>query len=168
MSFREAMPTPNHPSPGALPLDPAKGLPFPRPPVPPPPNPGRATGYATSRGSVCGRLRTRHDMFRLLVFCRRQFCSRRDFSSQRARRLDSRVASCRVGRGVNGTLGVSRSRQDRTHCNVVVCLDSVRLSVPTIELYALNTRNIVLQVTTCLVRTVYRHRERKCAENYNK
>jgi len=33
---------PNHP-PGALPLDPAGGLPFPRPPVPPPPNPGCAT-----------------------------------------------------------------------------------------------------------------------------
>jgi len=35
MSFREAMPPPNHP-PGALPLDPAGGPPFPRPPVPPP------------------------------------------------------------------------------------------------------------------------------------
>jgi len=53
MSFREAMP-PNHP-PGALPLDPAGGLPFPdplcpptRPPVPPPPNPGCATGYVTA------------------------------------------------------------------------------------------------------------------------
>jgi len=34
MSFREAVPPPNHP-PGALPLDPAGGLPFPRPPVPP-------------------------------------------------------------------------------------------------------------------------------------
>ena len=34
MSFREAMPAPNHP-PGALPLNPAGGLPFPRPPVPP-------------------------------------------------------------------------------------------------------------------------------------
>jgi len=35
MSFREAVPPspPNHP-PGALPLDPAGGLPFPRPPVP--------------------------------------------------------------------------------------------------------------------------------------
>jgi len=32
----------NHP-PGALPLDPAGGLPFPRPSVPPPPNPGYAT-----------------------------------------------------------------------------------------------------------------------------
>jgi len=29
--------------PGALPLDPAGGLPFPRPPVPPPPNPGCTT-----------------------------------------------------------------------------------------------------------------------------
>ena len=45
MSFREAMPPPNHP-PGALPLDPAGGLPFPRPPVPPHPNPGYATGMA--------------------------------------------------------------------------------------------------------------------------
>ena len=34
MSFREAMLPPNHP-PGALSLDPAGGLPFPRPPVPP-------------------------------------------------------------------------------------------------------------------------------------
>jgi len=43
MSIREAMP-PNHP-PGALPLDPAGRPLFPRPPVPPPPNPGYATGY---------------------------------------------------------------------------------------------------------------------------
>ena len=43
MSFRMLCP-PNHP-PGALPLDPAGGLPFSRPPVPPsPPNPGYATG----------------------------------------------------------------------------------------------------------------------------
>jgi len=34
--------SPNHP-PGALPLDSAGGLPFPGPPVPPPPNPGYAT-----------------------------------------------------------------------------------------------------------------------------
>ena len=34
MSFRETVPPPNHP-PGALPLDPAGGLPFPIPPVPP-------------------------------------------------------------------------------------------------------------------------------------
>jgi len=47
MSFREAVPLPpNHP-PGVLPLDPAGGLPFPRPPVPLPPN----LGYATA--SVC-------------------------------------------------------------------------------------------------------------------
>jgi len=37
----------NHP-PGALPLGPAGGLPFPRPPVPPSPNPG----YATARGKA--------------------------------------------------------------------------------------------------------------------
>ena len=46
MSFWEAIP-PNHP-PGALPLDPAGGLPFSRPPVPPPPNPGCATASASS------------------------------------------------------------------------------------------------------------------------
>ena len=42
---------PNHP-PGALPLDPAGGLPFPRPSVPPPPN----LGYATAShyyGTYC-------------------------------------------------------------------------------------------------------------------
>jgi len=43
MSIREAMPLPNHP-PGALPLDPAGGLPFPRLPVPPP-DPGCATVF---------------------------------------------------------------------------------------------------------------------------
>ena len=44
MSFREDVPPANHP-PGALPLDPAGGLPSPRPHVPPlPPNPGYATG----------------------------------------------------------------------------------------------------------------------------
>ena len=42
MSFREAMPPPNNP-PGALPLDPAGGPPFSRPPCAPPPNPGYAT-----------------------------------------------------------------------------------------------------------------------------
>jgi len=39
---------PNH-LPGALPLDPAGGLPFPRPFVPPPPNPGYATGLGNKR-----------------------------------------------------------------------------------------------------------------------
>jgi len=52
MSIREAMPPPNHP-PGALPLDLAGGLPFPRPPVPPPPNPGYATGSKAAYRSVC-------------------------------------------------------------------------------------------------------------------
>ena len=51
ISFREAMPR-NHP-PGALPLDPAGGLPFPRLPVPPPPHPGCATDRVVS-ASDCG------------------------------------------------------------------------------------------------------------------
>ena len=51
ISFRAAMPR-NHP-PGALPLDPAGGLPFSRPPLPPPPHPDCATGRVVS-ASDCG------------------------------------------------------------------------------------------------------------------
>jgi len=45
MSFREAMP-PEPPTRGSAP-GPHEGLPFPRPPVPPPPNPGYATEHNT-------------------------------------------------------------------------------------------------------------------------
>jgi len=47
-------PPPNHP-PGALPLDLAGGLPFPRLPVPPSPNPGYATGSKTRKHDAIRR-----------------------------------------------------------------------------------------------------------------